>query len=100
MERHTPTDNSEDCTPRRTQPTILISRLLRMRINEIKREIIFFYNFPFLNNYIILLINNLRVQIINLTVIPIQPNCSSVQKELKSVPVALKGSIASPRNCG
>ena len=31
-----PTDNSEDCTPRRTQPTILISRLLRMRINEVK----------------------------------------------------------------
>ena len=37
--------------------------------------------------------------IIILTVISIQPNCSSVQKELKSAPVALKGSIASPRNC-
>ena len=50
-------------------------------------------------DYIILLINNSRVLIINLTVIPIQPNCSSVQKELKSVPVALKGTIASSRNC-
>ena len=36
-ERHTPTDNSEDCPPPRTQPTLLIiSFATHARINEIK----------------------------------------------------------------